>query len=106
MADELAAALSGMNIGSQNTGSSKKSSRKIVATGVNKQGNEWGRYNDGAFRYKNKDDNGKTKSTYYNDGKGCGFYRNPKENINVYKNKNNGKMTVTPIKGENAGNGR
>jgi len=72
--------------------------REVVAEGTNKQGNHYVKYDDGAFAYKNRNDEGKTEARYFNNGRGHAFYRNGAQNIKVYDNFNQGIRKVSPIK--------
>ena len=73
--------------------------RQVIASGTNNLGIEWRKYNDGALAFwKTDSETGKTARTWFCDGKGIVFYKNFKEGIWVYKNRNTGVMRVKDLK--------
>lgn len=80
--------------------SGKAPNPNIHHQGTNSQGNDYTQYNNGGFRYNNNDASGKTTSSFYDNGKGSGFYRqnNTAEapGYKFYENQNQGTRTYYP----------
>ena len=55
----------------------RKSGRKVISMGINKEGHHFKRFDDGAYTYKNINPTTKqTISSFYDNGRGYIFYRN------------------------------
>lgn len=57
--------------------------------GTNNQGNRYTNYDNGAYRYSNTNEEGKTTSSFYDTGSGHSFYRkNGPEGYHWHENQN------------------
>lgn len=69
----------------------KKPGKQAVYKGTNSQGSAYTKYDDGSFYYSNKKVDGKTESSYYDTGKGAGFFtKNGPDGYKFYENKKEG----------------
>lgn len=62
-----------------------------VRQGTNSSGNNYTTYDNGAYRYSNKDVSGKTQGNFYDTGNGHAFYKkNGPEGYAWHENRNQG----------------